>query len=65
MILATKIGAAAADFLAQKKFGNLVAVKGGEITATPLSTVAGVVKPIPANDPMLQTARNLGICLGD
>lgn len=65
MILATKIGAAAADFLAQKKFGNLVAVKGGEIVATPLSTVAGVVKPIPANDPMLQTARNLGICLGD
>lgn len=65
MILATKIGAAATDFLAQKKFGNLVAVKGGEITATPLSTVAGVVKPIPANDPMLQTARNLGICLGD
>ncbi len=65
MILATKIGAAAADFLAQKKFGNLVAVKGGEITATPLSTVAGVVKPIPANDPMLQTARNLGICFGD
>lgn len=65
MILATKIGAAAADFLAQKKFGNLVAVKDGEITATPLSTVAGVVKPIPANDPMLQTARNLGICLGD
>ena len=65
MILATKIGAAAADFLAQKKFGNLVAVKGGEITATPLSTVAGVVKPIPANDPMLQTARNLGISLGD
>ena len=65
MILATKIGAAAADFLAQKKFGNLVAVKGGEITATPLSTVAGVVKPILANDPMLQTARNLGICLGD
>ena len=65
MILATKIGAAAADFLAEKKFGNLVAVKGGQIVATPLSTVAGVVKPIPANDPMLQTARNLGICLGD
>ncbi len=65
IILATKIGSAAADFLAEKKFGNLVAVKGGEIVATPLSKVAGLVKSITADDPMLLTARNLGICFGD
>lgn len=65
IILATKIGAAAADFLAEKRFGNLVAVKGGNICATPLKEVAGVVKTIPQDDIMLQTARNLGICFGD
>lgn len=65
IILATKIGVAAADFLAEKRFGNLVAVKGGQICATPLKEVAGVVKTISADDEMLQTARALGICFGD
>lgn len=65
MLLATKLGNAAADFLANKQFGNLVAVKDGEIVATPLSVVASQAKFIPENDPMLKTARDLGICFGD
>ena len=40
ILLATKIGNAAADFLAQKKFGNLIAIKDGQIATTPLSAVA-------------------------
>ena len=65
MLLATRIGNAAADFLAECKFGNLVAIKGGEIAATPLSEVAGQIKSIQMDEPMLKTARDLGICLGD
>ena len=65
MILATKLGSAAADFLAEKRFGNLVAVKNGGIVATPLSVVAGKVKEITEKDPVLKTARDLGICFGD
>ena len=65
IILATTIGASAADFLARKDFGKLVAMNGGRIEAVPLENVAGVVKPIPQDDPVLQTARNLGICFGD
>ena len=65
MILATKLGNAAADFLAEKRFGNLVAVKNGGIVATPLSVVAGKVKEITENDPVLKTARDMGICFGD
>ncbi len=65
MILATKLGNAAADFLAEKRFGNLVAVKNGGIVATPLSVVAGKVKEITEEDPVLKTARDLGICFGD
>ena len=65
MLLATQLGNAAADFLANKEFGNLVAVRDGEIVATPLSQVAGKVKAIPEDDSMLKTARDLGICFGD
>ena len=65
MILATKLGNAAADFLAERRFGNLVAVKNGGIVATPLSVVAGRVKEITEKDPVLKTARDLGICFGD
>ncbi len=65
IILATTIGAAAADFLADKQFGKLVAMNGGKVVGVPLSSVAGVVKPIPADDPVLQTARDLGISFGD
>ncbi len=64
-LLATKLGNAAADFIANKQFGNLVAVKNGEIVATPLSVVAGVVKSITNEDDMLKTGRDLGICFGD
>ena len=65
MILATKIGNAAADFLAEGKFGNLVAIKGKDIAPTPLTEVAGKIKSIQMDEPMLETARNLGICFGD
>lgn len=64
-VLATQIGTAAADFLANKDFGKLVAMNGGKIESVPLSTVASGVKSIPMDDPMLLTARKLGICLGD
>ena len=52
-------------FLYKKDFGKLVAVKGGKITGTLLSESAGVVKAIPQDDPVLLTARDLGICFGD
>ena len=65
IVLATTIGAAGADFLAEGEFGKLVAINGGKVTGVPLSTVAGVVKAIPEDDPVLQTARDMGICFGD
>ncbi len=65
IVLATTIGAAAADFLAEGQFGKLVAINDGKISGVPLSTVAGVVKAITEEDPVLQTARALGICFGD
>ncbi|MGN0728109.1 6-phosphofructokinase [Treponema sp.] len=64
-LFSTYIGSAAADFLAEEKFGNLVAVQNGIITAVPLDSVAGKTKGIPLDHPMLKTARDMGICLGE
>ena len=65
ILLATKLGAAAADFMANKNFGKLVAIQDGKIVGVPLESVAGKAKSIPADDTLLQTARDLGICFGD
>lgn len=65
IVLATRVGAAAADFLAREDFGKLVALKGGHIIGVPLNVTAGVVKPIPSDNSVLLTARDLGICFGD
>ena len=65
ILLATKLGAAAADFMANKNFGKLVAIQDGKIVGVPLESVAGKAKSIPTDDTLLQTARDLGICFGD
>jgi len=65
MLLATKLGAAAADFLAEKKFGNLIGIKDGKVSGIPLEAVMDKIKPIPMDDPMLAAGRGLGICFGD
>ena len=64
-ILATQFGTAAAHFLAEGDFGKLVALQNGKITGVPLDMIAGKVKNIPANHLMIETARELGTCLGD
>ena len=65
ILLATKLGNAAADFLAKGNFGKLVAVKENKIVGVPLCEVADKIKAIPEDEPMLKTARDLGICFGD
>lgn len=63
--LATQFGTAAARFLAEGKFGNLVALQNNEIVAVPLEEVAGKVKNIPLDHQMISSARGLGTCFGD
>ena len=63
--LATKFGCAAVDFAAKKEFGILVASEDNKIIGYPLSEVAGKVKPIPSDEPLLLAQRKLGVCFGD
>ncbi len=64
-VLATQFGAAGAHFLAEEKFGNLVALQNNRIVPVPLEEIAGKVKNIPSDNPMITTGRCLGICFGD
>ncbi len=64
-VLATEFGTAAAHFLAEGRFGKLVALQNGKICAVPLEEIAGKIKNIPLDHPMIQTARELGTGFGD
>ncbi len=64
-LLATQLGAAAANFIAQGKTNILAGVCGEGVAAVPLEEVVGARKNVPLDHPWLQAARDLEICLGD
>ncbi len=64
-LLATQFGVAGARFLAEERFGNLVAMQNNEIVPVPLSEIAGKIKRISYDDEMLLAGRGLGTCFGD
>lgn len=64
-LLATRLGTAGADFLADGTSGALVATRGSEIVPVPLPEVAGKVKQVPGDHEWLRAARNVGTSLGD
>ncbi len=63
--LATRYGAAATRLIAEEKFGNMVALKNSKVVDIPLAEALAVPKRVDLNGDAIQTARNLGICLGD
>ena len=64
-VFATRLGTYAAELIAKEKYGVSVALKGDKITANPLDDVAGKTKFVPLDHQLIQTARQIGICLGD
>jgi len=64
-LLATRLGTACADLIAQEQFGVMVASRGEGAETVPLSTVAGAKKLIPLDHPWLDSARRVGTNLGD
>jgi 6-phosphofructokinase 1 len=64
-VLATRLGTACAAFIEKKRFGVLVAARGDDIEAVPLKDVVSKLKYVPTDHPWVQSARLIGICLGD
>ena len=64
-VLATRLGAACADYIAEGIHGVLVAARGEGTEAVPLEEVAGVTKTVPLDHPWITAARHLGTSIGD
>ena len=64
-MLATRFGAYAADLIIKRQYGTMVAIQHGEIVAIPLADAASKTKFLPVDHPMIQMARDIGICMGD
>jgi 6-phosphofructokinase 1 len=64
-ILATTLGAAATESIANEQFGVMIASRGDGYHSLPLDEVAGRRKMVPIDHPWVRTARSLGICMGD
>jgi 6-phosphofructokinase 1 len=64
-VLATELGITAARLIAEGTFGVMVAVKGDKFVPVPLEKVAGRKKTVPLDHKLIETARAIGLCLGD
>ena len=52
-ILATRLGTYAAEMLAEGVYNRMVALKGSEVTSVPLEEVAGKLKLVPPDHPLI------------
>ncbi|WP_409967642.1 ATP-dependent 6-phosphofructokinase [Bengtsoniella intestinalis] len=64
-VLATQFGAAAAELIATKQYGNMVGMQGGKIVTVPLVDAASRTKFLPLDNDLIKTARDIGISFGD
>jgi len=63
--LCTLFGAKAADLLAERRYGVMVAYRDGICVPVPLEDVVGRRKPVPLDHPLLDAARKVGTCFGE
>jgi 6-phosphofructokinase 1 len=64
-VLATSFGTAAAELLAEGKYGRMVALTGTDINSIDLSVPEGKVKNVPTDHYMIDTAKAVGTCVGN
>ncbi len=64
-LLALRFGAAAVRMVEQGKFGNIVAYQPPHMVPVPIEEAIAVMKTVPLDSDTVQTARDLGTCLGD
>lgn len=64
-VISSRLGAAAAMLIKEKKFGRMVVVKGNEIESIPLAETAGKLKFVDPKSTIIREAKALGISFGD
>ena len=64
-MLATRLGAAAAELILKEEYGYMVGMKKGETVKVPLSEVAGKLKMVDPDSKIIKEAKLTGISFGD
>lgn len=64
-ILATRFGAYAVQMIAERNFGIMVKKEGENVSSIPLGEVAGKLRTVPPDHPLISKARKMDICFGD
>jgi ATP-dependent phosphofructokinase / diphosphate-dependent phosphofructokinase len=64
-LLASRLGSACVHYIHKGVFGVMIAVRGDDVEPVPLEQVVNKRKTLPLDHPWIETARNLGVCLGD
>ncbi len=64
-LLATQLGTAVTDAIAAGTTGVMMASRDGVAVPVPLDEVAGKRKSVPLDHPWIESARRLGLCMGD
>ncbi len=63
-LLSTRLGVAAVELVAQKKFGRMVCLRGDAISSCTLDEAVGRMKTVPPDGDMVRAARAIGISFG-
>ncbi|MBU5590449.1 6-phosphofructokinase [Clostridium sp. MSJ-4] len=64
-ILSTRYGVAAVELISEGRFGNMVCLKGNNISEISLEDVIGNIKNVDPECELVKVARKIGISLGD
>ena len=64
-VLATRLGAAAAGYLLEGRFGVMAAMVDGEVKPVKLEKVAGKLKSVPKDYSLVLQAKQMGISFGE
>ena len=64
-VLATRYGSAAAEMIAKRDYGKMVALRNNEITSVPLGEIAGKLKLVDPDNALVVRAKNMGTSFGD
>jgi len=64
-VLASRMGCAAVDLIAQGKFGHMACIEGDKITSVPIEKAISGSKLVNPDGEMVKVARALGISFGD
>ncbi len=64
-VLATRFGCAAVRHVDAGDFGQIVVLKGGDLSTISMAETAGKVKRVPTDCEQINAARGLGIAFGD